>query len=45
MLTNIASITREIRDKAGSTLSTHGEYSTDGSHKKKKKSEEEERKK
>ena len=45
MLTNIASITREIRDKAGSTLSTHGEYSTDGSQKKKKKSEEEERKK
>ena len=37
MLTNIASITREIRDKAGSTLSTHGEYSTDGSQKKKKK--------
>ena len=45
MLTNIASITKEIRDKAGSTLSTHGEYSTDGSQKKKKKSEEEERKK
>ena len=37
MLTNIASITKEIRDKAGSTLSTHGEYSTDGSQKKKKK--------
>lgn len=45
MLTNIARITREIREKAGSTVSTHGEYSTDGSQKKKKKSEEEERKK
>lgn len=44
MLTNIARITREIREKAGSTVSTHGEYSTDGSQKKKK-SEEEERKK
>ena len=36
MLTNIARITREIREKAGSTVSTHGEYSTDGSQKKKK---------
>ena len=37
MLTNIARITRKIRDKAGSTISTHSEYSTDGSQKKKKK--------
>ena len=36
MLTNIASITREIREKAGSTVSTYSEYSTDGSQKKKK---------
>ena len=45
MLTNITRNSREIREKAGSTVSTHGEYSTDGSQKKKKKSEEEERKK
>lgn len=44
MLTNIARITRKIRDKAGSTISTHSEYSTDGSQKKKKKSEEERKK-
>ena len=36
MLTNIAMITREIREKAGSTVSTYSEYSTDGSQKKKK---------
>ena len=36
MLTNITRNSREIREKAGSTVSTHGEYSTDGSQKKKK---------
>lgn len=43
MLTNIARITRKIRDKAGSTISTHSEYSTDGSQKKKKNQKKKER--